>query len=395
VRSTVFAVLILLLGFSKSYATSILDRNAPQVVIQAPLTGQTDAVITATELTETTPDQINELLKDAKTRNSDILVSTDQEAVINSVVSATASQQDHRLVRFIPLGRLASLQQKMAAGFSSYYQNARSTIMGDRIGLTVLTITSGYDSFVWIHSASLDIHQKTSMVLMNVVMAAAFGLDRDLWTRTTSPLKHFFIKNFDRVSLSSKISYPKILAAQFLSNLTFGLGLQLTRTGLLSLDHISTAVMSGDFWGTALKISALGTLSSFAWSEMFGAVSAEKNPIAKMMLKRIGEIRGVILCHLASISMVLQPEIYGHTPVISFIVHGSIGIIALANAHRIVQWLENNPAVKYIYKKVQTFEKFINGGLGFDPRNSPALTGPEMMPSSRSIIKMCRQLFAY
>jgi hypothetical protein len=104
-------------------------------------------------------------------------------------------------------------------------------------------------------------------------------------------------------------------------------------------------------------------LTTFAWSELLAAVNAEKNPVAKLMLKRLAETRGILMAHLASISMVLQPHIYGSTPIYSFVIHGTLGIIALANAHRIVNWLETNSAVNKIYRKVQTFESFINSTL--------------------------------
>jgi len=376
-----FCFLLILSLFSlQARSNNIVNSETPQIVVQAPLNERVTATITAAELQETTPAEIRDLLTDPKTSGSDILVTTDQSAVVSAVQEATSSARDRRLVRFLPIGQLARARDRMAAGFSEYYRNARSTLTSDRIGLTVLTITTGVDSFIWIHSTSLDLQQKTSMVLMNIVMAAAFGLDRDLWTRTTSPLKNRIINTLSRFTAPERFTAARTLTGQLIANMTLAVGVQATRLGLLSLDTLSTAVMTTDFWSTAIRIGGLATLTGFAWTEMFGAVDAQRNPVAKMMLKRIGEMRGLILCQLASISMVLQPQVYGNLPVITFVVHGAIGIIVLANTHRIVNWLETNETVRRIYRRVESFENFINNGIRLRP---PRSNGPS-----------CRSLFA-
>lgn len=359
-----FAVIAILISNSGAHAgVELFEANAPKLVIKAPLSENRDALITVTESPQTTPDQIAELINSEAHKNSDILVSTDQDSVMEAAVKATAKPGDKRLLRFIPIGKLASASQKIASGFNSYYARAKQTVMHDRIGLTVLTITVGYDSMIWIHSASLDIHQKTSMVLMNLVMAATFGLDRDLWTKMTSPLKNKLISVFDRFLVSEKLGAVKVLSSQFLANFTFGVAVQTVRTGLLSLDQISDVVMTMDYWATAAKIGGLITLTAFAWTELYGSIDNEKNPVAKMMMKRVGELRWLILSQLASISMVLQPQIYGQIPIVTFIVHGAIGLVVLSHGNVIIRFLENNALVNRLYKKVQTFENFINEGL--------------------------------
>ena len=359
-----FAVIAILISNSGAHAgVELFEENPPKLVIKAPLSEIRDALIIVTESPVTTPAQIAELINSDANKNSDILVSTDQESVMKAAVDATSKPGDKRLLRFIPIGKLASASQKIASGFSAYYARAKQTVMHDRIGLTMLTITVGYDTMIWIHSASLDIHQKTSMVLMNLVMAATFGLDRDLWTKMTGPLKNKLISVFDRFVVSEKLSAVKVLSSQFLSNFAFGVAVQTIRTGLLSLDHISDVVMTMDYWTTAGKIGGLFTLTAFAWTELYGSIDSEKNPVAKMMMKRVSELRWLILSQLASISMVLQPQIYGQVPIITFIVHGIIGLVVLSRGNVVIRFLENNSLVNRLYKKVQTFENFINEGL--------------------------------
>lgn len=388
-RSSCFAKFLLLLSLlfaqlclgQERPESSVYNETPPQLVMKAPLAEGKEVIITSTEYAEGSTAKIKEILESSATQNMDVMVSTDQESVLDAVADATAKPGDKRLLRIIPLGKLASAQQKLASGFKNYYQNAKNTLTSDRIGLAVVTITFGVDTYIWLHAASFDIHQKTSMILMNLVMAATFGLDRDLWSKMTKPIKTKLINVFDKFLVQEKYDTIKTLTSQFTANMLFGLGVQAIRTGLLSLDHISEAVISSPFWLTAAKIASLSTLTSFAWTELMAAINEEKHPVAKYMMKRIGDTRGIIMCQLATISMVLQPEVYGSVPIISYVVHGSLGLIALANAKHIINFLETNALVGKIYKKIETFENFINRSMAMPFRKQP-------------VVRSCRSLFA-
>lgn len=365
------------------------------LVVQTPV-GEQQATITLSEMPEAQPGQVEDLLADPKLKNTDVLLSTDNPEAVNAAVKATGGANDRRLLRIIPIGRLASASEKLAAGFKNYYSNVQDTLRNDRIGLTVLTITVGIDTMIWLHASSFDIHQKTSMIIMNLIMAGTFGLDRDLWGKINKPIKNRLISVFDRFMPAANLQKVKTLASQYAANFTLGMGIQLTRTGLLSLDHIRDVITTGSFWLTAMKLSALVTLTTFAWSELYSDVNAEKNPVAKTMLKRMGEARGIIMAQLASVAMVLQPHVYGSTPIASYIIHGTIGLIALMNMHRIVNWLESNRVVNKIYQKIQTFENFINAGLKI--QDSPHARTREQTVRSRTNgraqVLSCRALFA-
>lgn len=361
------AILLFVFSYTGAVASELIEshksENAPKLIVKVPLNETTSATVTALDLPESSPEEIKQILSDRNAQNTDVLVSTDNESVVKAVAEATSAKNDNRLIRFLPIAKLASAKQKFSSGFKEYYTNAKNTLLHDRIGLTVLTITVGYDSLIWIHSTSFDIQQKTSMIVMNLVLAATFGLDRDLWSRTVSPTKNRLIKIFDRFLVSEKLDYVKILSSQFVANMFLSLAIQTTRTGLLSMDSLAEVVTSSNFWLTATKISGLITLTSFAWSELYGYTDGYRTPVAKMMLKRLSEMRGIIVSQLASISMVLQPQIYGSVPTITFIVHGAIGLMVLYKADTIIEWLEKNEAVRLFYKKVQTFENFINNEI--------------------------------
>ncbi len=348
------------------------SSDLPQLVVQASLPGGGKTTITAVEFPESSPEHIRQLLESSQVKDRDVLISTDQERVVEAAVAATAKPGDRRLLRIIPVGKLTD-------AFKTYANEAKKTLTRDRIGLTVLVINTGFDSYIWLHSASLSVHQQTSMVLMNVVLAATFGLDRDLFNRTIDPVKKKLITVFDRFITSDRLAYTKTVSSQFLASMSLGVGIQLVRTGLLSYENISRAVQGTEFWLHATAIGGLAALTGFAWGELYGSVNAETHPVTKMMLKRVAEMRGVILAQLASISMVLQPETYGALPVISFVVHGGLGLMALAKAEQIKNYLENSPFVLKIYKKVETFENFINSG--FKSRKAPVLMCAGLFPA--------------
>lgn len=361
-----------------------------------------EAVISVNEVLDTTVAEASQLLQDPNVKGSDILLSTDKEQIIENFVKDNEAGSATRKLRIVPIGALASAKQKLTSGFNQYATNVRATVSGDKIGLTVLAITVGYDCMMWVHASSFGIHQQTSMIMMNLVMAATFGLDPDLWGNMNRPIREKMIDVFDRFIPSDKATVIKSLTSRYLSNMLMGVGVQLVRTGLLSMDHIQEAVMTGSFWLTAAKISALVTVTTFAWSELSSSIDAEKNPIAKLMLKRFKDSRGLIMCQLASISMVLQPHIYGNVPIYSFLIHGAVGLVAFMNAERVVKWLETSPTVARVYKKIQTMENFMDSALAAVAnaarlRRAPVRT--EAQPAARArtaapAIRSCRALVA-
>jgi hypothetical protein len=379
-------------------------KRQQQLVMKSRLTDGRDAIISVNEIAETTAEEAGQLLQDPNVKGSDILLSTDKEQVIETFVKDNAASDGARKLRIIPIGALASAKQKMAAGFNQYISNVKATVTGDKIGLLVLSITVGTDCFMWIHASSFSIHQQTSMIMMNLVMAATFGLDPDLWGNMNKPIREKMIDVFDRFIPADKLTVIKSLTSRYLSNMLMGVGVQVVRTGLLSLDHIQDAVMTGSFWGTAAKISALVTLTTFAWSELSSSIDAERNPIAKLMLKRFKDSRGLIMCQLASISMVLQPHVYGNVPIYSFLVHGAVGLVAFMNAHRVVNWLETSPTAARVYRKVQTMENFMDTALAAVAnaarlRRAPVRTeAPVSVTSSvrnsKPVVRSCRALLA-
>lgn len=327
-----------------------------------------DTQFSYTEVPLNDPAQLNEFLQTKETMNSDVLLSTDNAETFSAV--ATAIQQhektSERKFRFIPIGKLASAQEKLAAGWANYKANVANTIKYDKLGLSIVTITTSYDSFIWIHSASLDVYQKSAMVMMNIVFAAAFALDRDMWTKMTVPLRHKIINSFDKLSgkasstLTNNEAARRIIASQFLANLTFSVGFQFMRQSILSIHDITATMSSMHFWGMSIQVAAITTLASFAWGELLAAANAEKNPVAKNALKRLADVRNIVMSQLASMGMVLQPGVYGYSPIVAIIASGSIGLLALVKSNKVIAWLEQNKLANVLFRKQRTFENLIN-----------------------------------
>lgn len=344
---------------SKDAASLVMDINGPQGKSQ----------FSYTEVPLEHPSQLGEILQREETRNADILLSTDTPEIYEAVAETIhkTEKSSDRMFRFIPTGKLASSREKLASGWADYKHNVSNAVKYDKLGLSIVIITTSFDSFIWINSGSMDVYQKSAMVMMNVIFAAAFALDRDMWTKMTVPLHHRIMKTLDK--LSNKISNTqdsatiyarKVLASQFLANLTFSVGFQVLRGSIMSFHDLATNMMSTSFWGTSLKVAVITTLASFAWGELLAAANAEKNPVAKNTLKRIADVRNIVMSQLASMGMVLQPGVYGYSPIVAIITSGAIGLLALVKSNKVIQWLETNRLSNILFKNQRKLETLVN-----------------------------------
>lgn len=351
-----------------------LSEKSPSLIMN--LGGATnDTQFSYKEIPLENPSQLNEFLQNKETLKSDVLLSTDNAETFTAV--ATAIQQNEKIsdrkFRFIPIGKLASTKEEVASGWADYKANVASTIKYDKLGLSIVIITTSFDSFIWIHSASMDVYQKSAMVMMNVVFAAAFALDRDMWTKMTVPLRHKIIDAIDKISgkslnsglLNDSEAARRVIAASFVANLSYSVGFQFLRQSVISMHDLTTSLTGMHFWVVSFQIAAITTLASFAWSELLAAASAEKNPVAKNALKRLTDVRNIVMSQLASMGMVLQPGVYGYSPIIAIAVSGSIGLLALVRSNKVISWLEQNSLSKALYGKQLKYENLINEASSF------------------------------
>lgn len=382
---------------TKSQESNALIMNVP--------TANGNAQISYTEIPLESPEQLGELLERDEMRKTDILLSTDTPEIYESVAKTieNTKQNSDREFRFMPIGQLASSSEKEASGWATFKSNVKHNIRYDKIGLSIMLVTTAYDSFIWVHSASYDVYQKSAMVLMNVIFAASFGMDRDLWTRMTVPLRHKITNTLDklaaRFSLNSKkeAAYSqRVLASQFLANLTYSVGFQLIHQSIISFHELSHAVTSTPFWKMSLAVAAITTFSSFAWGELMAAADGERNPVAKNGLRRILDVRNLILSQVASMGMVLQPNIYGATPIIAIVTSGVVGLLALVKSNKVISWLERNKVSNIIFKTQRKFEDVLSDATKARKSSESRTAGAQTGTTTRTAFGsagLCSALF--
>ena len=362
IASTAIAQKIAIEG-SNPPETSELFASQKQLIVRAQLEDGTEATITYTEFLDTTPETIDAVLKDESIKNADVVLATDQEKVIEKVALDNERSAGNRQLRILPIGRLATARANLAAGLRWHNQNVLSTLTGDRIGLGILAISIHNDYVVWMTSTTADSYQKASMIIFNLALASTFGLNRKLWGALSDPVKDKFMQTFDRFIPTEKAKLAKSITSRLLGNLAVGTAMQFARVGIFSLENFHHAVQTTDFWIVTAKISALVSLTTFGWSELYQSIDPEKNPRADLLMRRLSDARGYLMLHLATASMVLQPEIYGNTPVTSYVVQGVAGFVTFLFANRVINWLETNKVGEFFYKKLLTLEVFIHKGL--------------------------------
>jgi hypothetical protein len=288
----------------------------------------------------------------------------------------------------MPIGKLAASGEKLATTWDGYKKNVRETLKFDKIGLSIMVVTTAYDSFIWVHSGSLDVYQKSAMVMLNVIFVAAFGLDRDMWTKMTVPLRHRIMNGLDKISKKvfgreeTEAGYARrVLASQFLSNLAYGTGFQILRVSIMSFHDLATNVMTSHFWATSMKVAVITTLASFAWSELMAAANSDKHPVAKNALKRLADVRSIVMSQLASMGMVLQPGVYGYSPIVAIVTSGAIGLLALVKSNKVINWLEKNRVSNILFKSQRKFETIVNDAANYLKfRRSTDITVTPTMP---------------
>lgn len=382
---------------SRDSKSLIMNMDGPQGATQ----------FSYTEIPLEHPSQLSEFLDREETRKTDILLSTDTPEIYQAVAETVAKNQKHsdRMFRFMPIGKLASVKESLSSGWATYSKNVKDTFRYDKLGLSIVVITTSFDSFIWIHSASMDVYQKSAMVMMNVVFAAAFALDRDLWSRMTVPLRHRIMKTLDKISgkmtgnTDAEAVYArKVIASQFLANLSYSVGFQLLRASIMSYHDLATTVMTSNFWLMSLKVAAITTMASFAWGELMAAANAEKHPVAKNALKRLSDVRNIVMSQLASMGMVLQPGTYGYTPIIAIVTSGTIGLIALMKSNKVIQWLENSKVANILFRNQRQLENLVNDAASvvqdkLEPKARASQLASERAEPRGATVGMCQALF--
>ena len=304
--------------------------------------------------------------------NKDLLVSTDSELVA-SKVAASQSEKPNRLARLIPIGRLAGqLNQRIAnIGNTAHgaYTHLRDAVRNDKVGFVIVTINTTYDSYVWLHATQYSTEVAVAQSIYSVILAIAFSLDKDLWSRLAWKIQGRIIRLFDAHTNVPPGELPVMsrtmqMSTAFAAHLTLSLGLQVGRLAICSYDHAITVPYLVSSTAITFAIAALGTFSGFAFSDFLARIDQEKYPFAKTVFRRFQEARGLLLANVAASGKLLQPSIYGMTPYASLVISGLVGLVFYANQNRIVEAVERIPGFIDFHGRLtrlsQRFQDMVN-----------------------------------
>jgi len=365
--------------FAQNQQSSIRKSIAqnPQLVIEQKM-GSELVRVAVSDLGEVSKSEVTQFI-DQTTQKFDTVISTDDGEILKT--SLHSGEQSLKQTRLLPFGALSSARSKFNEFIEYQKDKVKMNIKYDKIGLTVALISVGIDSFYWIHSSALDVHQKSSLVTFNLLLCATFGVNPDLWPTTIRPLKGKVFNALNKYKVDWKhADKTATVISQYVSNFALSSMVQMTRVSLMSMDHLFDSMSTSHFWFSAVGVSALATLTQFSWSELSASVDIKKFPKSVIMLRRLTNFRVILLAQFASMSQVLQPGVYGYSPMTSMILSGGLGLVALLSAHSIIDFLENNKFIEVIYQQNQRVETFLQN-LSFSKK-------------AKSQVLSCEALFA-
>jgi len=351
-----------------------IDQN-PQMIVEQKI-GSELVRIVVSDVGESSRDEIQNFIENTQ-QKFDTVISTDDEQVFKASVESSAKSIHGTKV--LPFGLLTNAKSKFNQFIDYHSGKVKNNIKYDKIGLTVALISVGIDSFYWIHSSALDVHQKSSLVTFNLLLCATFGVNPDLWPATVRPLKEKVFNTLSRFNINWKHSdKTATVISQYVANFALSSFVQTTRVSLMSMDHLLDAVSTSNFWFSAVGISALATMTQFSWSELSASVDMSKYPKSVIMLRRLTNFRVILLAQLASMSQVLQPGVYGYSPMMTLIVSGGLGLVALLSSDRIVNFLESDKTIDVLYRQNQKVEAFLQS-MSFAKKRSRVILSCEML----------------
>ncbi len=302
--------------------------------------------------------------------DKNLVVSTNNLNVLKDIFTKPALF-NHFKTKVLPYGEALkkSYQEvvvdKVKAGAKYIVDSAKN----DKIGIAIVTVTTAYDSFLWIHAESLSVEQKTLQVILNIILAGTFSINKDMWSKTTRPLENkisSFLNKYGRFNIQKNVKSAGALSSKFLASLTIGLGIQTMKMSIISMDQMYSSLSSVHFWGSTLSLAALLTASSFTWSELISDIDLKKNPLAKFTVQRMIELRSILLGTFASSAVLLQPGVYGYTSWVVIVSSAAVGFMAYLNTNRITNWIEGLYIVRKIYPNYKIADQYLDEKL-FSP----------------------------
>lgn len=322
--------------------------------------------ITTQHYNNVNPDTVAQIISDHSLLNDhsrEIIVSTDSEKVVTAVVNEKSNISKKPQFMFFGSILANSATNKIGRGIKDATNHVINSAKSDKIGLLIVTINTAYDSYLWMHAESISVTQSTAQIILGLILAVSFGLDKDLWSKMTKPLENKIMSSMSYLGLVKQpndLNSTQRLASQFFANLAFSASLQVLRMGIISIDHIVNSLQSSQFWTTSLLIGLALTASSFAWSEQLARIDINKHPVAKNIMRRVTDIRNLALGHLAPSSKILQPDVYGYGSWVALGASAIAGLIVWVKSERLIHVLESSDLFQKSFKHIMKIDNVVN-----------------------------------
>lgn len=346
------------------------NSNPPSLIVDM----RNQTVITTNHYHDVSPDTVAQIIQEHNSENpstiptSEIIVSTDKEQVVDSILTKSGKATFTKEPKFLFFGSILSTSPINKIGhalgnkITSSVNHIISSAKSDKVGLLVVTINTAYDSYLWIHAESISVTQSTAQVILGLILAVSFGLDKDLWSKMTKPLERKVQSSMAYLGLihNPKNSFDTHkLVSQFFANLTFSAGLQVLRMGIISIDHIAATLQTSHFWLTSFLIGFALTASSFSWSEQLAKIDINKFPVAKNVMRRVTDLRNLALGHIAPSGKILQPDVYGYTSWVALGISALAGLVVWIKSDSFINSIERSKLLNRYYLNIQKIEKII------------------------------------
>jgi hypothetical protein len=356
------------------------DCSVPSIIINNP-NPDFPFQIVSTYIKSAKPEDIQKIFE-TNIKEHDVLLSTENEDVLLNVLRSYTGPQagvianpSHHDLSVIPLGKLIKTPKfpKTKEFYNKFKDHYHTAINHDPIGVLVLTINTGYDSFVWMHTQNLTLNERTAEVIFGMIIAATFGLNKEVWPNMVRPIHEKvlgMLHMWGSKDIGKKPSNAHVLMSHFISNMSVSIGIQSLRLGIISIDQLSENFYDPKFWGTSFAISSIITFSTFSWNELMTSVSREKYPTIKKILKNFMDFRSLVLGQFTSAGKILNPEEFGYSPWAITLVNGSVGMAAMLNSKSVVNWFENHQWLNDNYVYVERVNRILKTNI-FDLRANP------------------------
>lgn len=288
--------------------------------------------------------------------DKDLLLSTDSENIADVVLqkeSQNSQRPGGRLgqTRLLPLGPLKE-KIKTAAGFKNLNRFKNHLIQAaknDKIGLVIVAFNTAYDSFIWIHATQYSPEARAAQVIFGTLNALVFSLDKDAWAHSARTIKNRVFKILDLTQESRTAD----VVGRFAANLTLAVGVQSLRFALLSMDRVWILPDLMSTAGDAFLLSLGLTVGGFGWTEFSRDIQASTHPASKFLVRRLAEIRSLLMGHISPSSKLLQTDVYGYTPWVALAVHGTVGLAVFLNNKYLTNLSESKFGASFARQKTQ------------------------------------------